>query len=160
RARHAGRGLRARTDGGFSTSGGLGLAPQVPDSGLIAVFRGSHLRADGPDSALFHGNGGIAAEPGTQNAGSGAERSDQVTMFTRHISRRLAAYIDGELAPRRSRQAEVHLERCTRCRVECEQVRFGMESLDYLPAVAPPAAVWAAIETALQERRSPEVAAP
>src|SRR5437868_10038589 len=75
-------------------------------------------------------------------------------MFTRHISRRLAAYIDGELAQPGSRQAGLHLERCARCRVEYDQVRLGMESLDYLPTVVPPDAVWAGIEAALRERRS------
>jgi anti-sigma factor RsiW len=75
-------------------------------------------------------------------------------MFMLHISRRLAAHIDGELPPQRSRQAELHLEKCAHCRVELEQVRLGMESMDYLPTVAPPAAVWAAIEAALEERRS------
>jgi predicted anti-sigma-YlaC factor YlaD len=75
-------------------------------------------------------------------------------MFTRHISHRLAAYIDGERAHPRSLQAEIHLERCARCRFECDQVRLGMASLDYLPTVAPPDAVWAVIEAAFQERRS------
>src|SRR5438067_1368276 len=75
-------------------------------------------------------------------------------MFSRHISRRLSAYIDGELARPRARQAEVHLERCAQCHAECDQVRLGMEMLEHLPAVEPPDAIWASIEAAFGERRS------
>jgi len=48
-------------------------------------------------------------------------------MLTRHISRRAAAYIDGELMPQ---QAELHMQGCSRCRAEYEQVKLGMASLE------------------------------
>ena len=64
-------------------------------------------------------------------------------MFTRHLSRQLAAYIDGELAQRKTREAEFHLKQCARCRIECEQVRFGMAIVERLPTVEAPPAIWA-----------------
>ena len=78
-----------------------------------------------------------------------------MTMFTSHVSRRLAAYIDGELSPRRARQAELHLGRCAHCRAEREQVGFGIAMVERLPSVEAPEAIWASIEAALLENRSP-----
>jgi hypothetical protein len=75
-------------------------------------------------------------------------------MFTRHHSRRLAAYIDGELTQRQTQQAELHLKQCAHCRAECEQVRFGMAIVEHLPAVEAPAAIWTSIAAALEEDRS------
>ncbi|MBZ5618306.1 MAG: FecR domain-containing protein [Acidobacteriia bacterium] len=75
-------------------------------------------------------------------------------MFTRHVSRQLAGYIDGELARPRARQAELHLGHCAQCRIECEQVRWGMAIVEHLPQVEAPEAIWTSIEAALQENRS------
>ena len=74
-------------------------------------------------------------------------------MFTRHISRQLAAYIDGELAPRKAPRAERHLGQCGQCRAECEQVRFGMAMVEHLPPAEAPEAIWASIEAALEVSR-------
>jgi len=75
-------------------------------------------------------------------------------MFTRHVSRQLAAHIDGELAPSRARQVELHAAQCAQCRAEREQVRFGMETIERLPPVEAPDAIWVSIEAALRERQS------
>jgi len=67
-------------------------------------------------------------------------------MFTRHVSRQLAAYIDGALSPQEAARVERHTARCAECRAEREQVKFGMEALDCLAVVEPPDAVWTSIE--------------
>jgi FecR protein/Putative zinc-finger len=74
-----------------------------------------------------------------------------MTMFTRHISGRLAAYIDGELAQGQARRAELHMEHCVRCQRECEQVRFGMAMVEHLGSVEAPDAIWTSIEAALPQ---------
>src|SRR5437870_13429315 len=76
-----------------------------------------------------------------------------MTMFTRHVSRQLAAYLDGALAQRNSRQAELHMGHCAHCRAECEQVRFGMAMVEHLPPAEAPEAIWASIEAALEVSR-------
>jgi hypothetical protein len=76
-------------------------------------------------------------------------------MFTRHISGRLAAHLDGQLAQAEARQVEFHLAQCARCREECEQVRLGMAIV--LPTVQAPDAIWSSIEAALREDRTPAV---
>ncbi len=70
-------------------------------------------------------------------------------MFSRHASRLLAAYLDGELGPRKATQIAVHLERCEYCRCERELVQSGRAALEHLSLVHAPAAVWTAIEEAL-----------
>jgi hypothetical protein len=77
-------------------------------------------------------------------------------MFTRHVSRQLAAHIDGELSPQKAGQVERHEAQCAECRAEREQIGFGMEMLDRLPLVEPPDAIWTSIEAALQEHRPPK----
>jgi anti-sigma factor RsiW len=75
-------------------------------------------------------------------------------MFTRHISRQLAAHLDGQLAQPGAQQAEMHLRQCPSCRAECEQVRRGMQFVEHLTPVEAPDAIWSSIEAALQENRS------
>jgi predicted anti-sigma-YlaC factor YlaD len=75
-------------------------------------------------------------------------------MFKRHLSRQLAAYIDGELAPSKAQQVELHLRGCARCQAESEQVREGMEIVEHLPIVEAPEAIWSSIEVAFREGRS------
>jgi hypothetical protein len=81
-------------------------------------------------------------------------------MFTRHVSRRLAAYLDGQLVPPKARQTEMHLRQCSHCRAECEQVALGMRIVEHLPLVEAPAELWPSIEAAFQEsssRQAPSV---
>ena len=53
-------------------------------------------------------------------------------MLTRHISRHLAAYLDGALPDNEARRAELHLRDCVRCRSECEQIRSAKAALAQL----------------------------
>jgi FecR protein/Putative zinc-finger len=76
-------------------------------------------------------------------------------MFTRHISHRLAAHLDGELSPEKAEQAVRHASQCADCQAELEQVKYGMDALDYLEPIEPPDAIWTSIEAALQQRHPP-----
>jgi predicted anti-sigma-YlaC factor YlaD len=75
-------------------------------------------------------------------------------MLRRHVSRQIAAHLDGQLAPPKAQQVELHLRQCPRCQAEHEQIRWGMEMVEHLPSVEAPAAIWSSIETAFQENRS------
>jgi anti-sigma factor RsiW len=76
-----------------------------------------------------------------------------MTMWTRHVSGKLAAYADGELTPRAAQQVELHLARCMRCRREQAEVRFGIAMMERLPSIDAPDAVWAAIDANPTDRR-------
>jgi hypothetical protein len=75
-------------------------------------------------------------------------------MLTRHVSRQLAAHLDGQLAPSEAQQVELHLRLCPRCQAEHEQVRRGMAMMEHLPPVEAPERVWSSIQAAFQENRS------
>jgi len=70
--------------------------------------------------------------------------------FTKHVSRELAAYADGELAAGNAAEAGRHMEQCALCRAEFEQVQFGMAMVEHLPSVAAPEPIWASIDAALK----------
>jgi hypothetical protein len=70
-------------------------------------------------------------------------------MFTKHISRQLAAHLDGQLAGKELREAEEHLRTCARCRQESQQVRSGMTGMKSLEIVDAPDQIWSSIEAGL-----------
>ena len=74
-------------------------------------------------------------------------------MFRRHISSRLAAQIDSELAYHESRRVERHLAQCQLCRTERAEIEFGMAALDQLPVAHAPDSIWSSIEAQLLERQ-------
>jgi anti-sigma factor RsiW len=75
-------------------------------------------------------------------------------MFTRHVSRQLAAHIDGQLEQKTARRTELHLNHCQGCQEECEQVKRGMTALEHLPLAEAPEAMWFFIESAIPENQS------
>jgi len=75
-------------------------------------------------------------------------------MFTRHVSRQIAAHLDGQLTQPKAQQAESHLRRCPECRGAYEQVRRGMAILEHLPSVEAPEAIWASLEAAFERNQT------
>ena len=73
-------------------------------------------------------------------------------MFTKHISRKVAAHIDGQLSQAEAARTELHLQRCADCQAEAEQVGLGMEMVKQLPLIEAPAEIWRCIEASLQDR--------
>lgn len=79
-------------------------------------------------------------------------------MFASHPSRRLAAYVDGELPSAVKAGVESHLAGCARCRGELERIGAGAASLGALPLAQAPDQLWGAIESSLERpepRRNP-----
>jgi FecR protein/Putative zinc-finger len=76
-------------------------------------------------------------------------------MFTRHVSRHLAAHLDAKLSPVQAKRVESHLRKCPRCRAERAQIEQGIAEMDNLPLVEAPQAIWSSLEAALQEKPRP-----
>src|SRR5580658_4122121 len=74
-------------------------------------------------------------------------------MFTKHISQRMAALLDGAMTEPEARRAELHLRDCERCRAEYEKVRVGMTMVGNLVTVEAPGAIWPRIEAGIQAPR-------
>jgi len=72
----------------------------------------------------------------------------------RHPSRWIPAYCDGQLPPKKARAIAAHLERCERCRRECDEVRFAAALLREMPIQSAPGDLWIAIERHLVERQT------
>jgi anti-sigma factor RsiW len=75
-------------------------------------------------------------------------------MFSRHVSRQLAAHLDGQLTQSEAQQVELHLRQCPLCQADHEQMRKGMAMVEHLPLVEAPEAIWSSIEAAFQENQS------
>jgi FecR protein/Putative zinc-finger len=71
-----------------------------------------------------------------------------------HVSRRLARYHDGQLAPADAQSVERHLARCARCRRELDEIRFAAELVRQLAVRTAPSSLWPAIEDALAAPQS------
>ena len=78
-----------------------------------------------------------------------------MSIFSRHISEKLAALIDGE-SREDARSVELHLSQCATCQAEYEQVKLGMAVMERLARVEAPAAIWESIEAGLETCASGE----
>ena len=72
-------------------------------------------------------------------------------MFTRHVTTRLARYVDGDLPPADAQAIEAHLATCGRCRQALDEVRFASRLVRQLAVVKAPPSVWNGIDAALSE---------
>jgi hypothetical protein len=81
-------------------------------------------------------------------------------MLTRHVSRRLAAYIDGQLGVADVRAVEAHLAGCERCRTYLDEIRFASDLVRQLAIAPAPETIWPAIDAALTSRASGSVSSP
>jgi predicted anti-sigma-YlaC factor YlaD len=74
-------------------------------------------------------------------------------MFWNHVSKRISAYLHGELRPEESRRVAEHLMTCRRCRDEYEEIKFGARLAarlsDDLARAQAPASLWAELEEML-----------
>jgi hypothetical protein len=78
-------------------------------------------------------------------------------MIGRHPSRWIPAYCEGQLPSRKAQAIAAHLERCERCRRECDEVRFAASLFREMPIVPAPDNVWTRIERHLE---TPETSSP
>jgi hypothetical protein len=85
----------------------------------------------------------------------------KLNIFSRHVSRLLSAYVNGEASQSNARRIAKHLEICPRCRAEYENIAFGARLANRLPRAAhPPDAVWNAIQLHLQASEREGFTAP
>jgi hypothetical protein len=78
----------------------------------------------------------------------------------KHVSEKLSAYINQELANVERQEIETHLRDCQRCRREFEEINFGVELAQQLKRADAPRSVWTAIENALEKQEQEENHAP
>jgi anti-sigma factor RsiW len=70
-------------------------------------------------------------------------------MFRGHVTRRLAALVDGQLSAVETGRANAHLAKCDRCRAARDRFQTARAMVGRLPRAEAPASIWASIESAI-----------
>jgi len=70
-------------------------------------------------------------------------------MFTKHVSKDLSAYCNGELSPHDASEVAEHLIGCPRCRVVFEEIKLGVKLAESVPEMKAPDSLWLDLEARL-----------
>src|SRR5882672_9142570 len=70
-------------------------------------------------------------------------------MFSKHVSKELSAYCQGEVGNDQSRQIAEHLIGCNRCRTQFEEIKLGVKLAEHLPQISAPDSLWLDLQTTL-----------
>ena len=73
-------------------------------------------------------------------------------MFTRHVRKSLARYVDNELPAGDRARVEAHVAVCADCRRTLDQIQLSASLVRGLKRVTAPPSVWASIEQGLTDR--------
>src|SRR6267143_5164451 len=73
----------------------------------------------------------------------------EIKMFSKHVTKNLSAYCQGELTQEESRQFAEHLISCSKCRREFEEIKLGIKLAEQLPQLSAPDYLWTELETLL-----------
>ena len=130
------------------------------------VLRRALVRRHGRGAELLDRHRLVASQPRAPAPGKEAgavpcqpfrERRVRGHMFSRHVSRDLPRYVDGDLASGRTKAVESHLAACERCRAALAEYRFAAGLVRQLSVLPAPPSIWASIEEALPLPTTPRV---
>jgi hypothetical protein len=72
-------------------------------------------------------------------------------MFSKHVTKEISAYCNGELSNEESKQFAEHVISCAKCRAKFEEVKLGVKLAEQLPVLAAPDHLWRELEPLLGE---------
>lgn len=75
-------------------------------------------------------------------------------MFSKHVTSELSAYCQEELSDARTRAVAEHVMQCSQCRVQLEEIKFGIKLAEHLPQVAAPEQMWNEIRSLVDRQAS------
>jgi hypothetical protein len=78
-------------------------------------------------------------------------------MFSKHVTKDISAYCQGELSADAARQFAEHIISCAKCRQKFEEIKLGIRFAEQLPRVAAPDSLWVGIERSLDKAQRIEV---
>lgn len=70
-------------------------------------------------------------------------------MFSKHVTKDISAYCQGELSSDDSRRFAEHIIACVKCRTNFEEIKLGIKLAEQLPQLSAPDSLWREIESAL-----------
>jgi hypothetical protein len=79
-------------------------------------------------------------------------------MFNQHVTAKLSAYCNGELAKEESQRVAEHLLSCPKCREEYDEIKLGVQFATRLPQLSAPDSLWSEIENLLDAQTATPVA--
>ncbi|HSS21752.1 MAG TPA: zf-HC2 domain-containing protein [Pyrinomonadaceae bacterium] len=74
-------------------------------------------------------------------------------MFSKHVSKNLSAYCNGELESDETRIVAEHLIACNRCREQYEEIKLGVSLAGHIPELTAPNSLWQNIENHLADSK-------
>ncbi len=78
-------------------------------------------------------------------------------MFSKHVTKNLSAYCQGELTPEESRHFAEHLISCSKCRKEFEEIKLGIKLAEQLPHLSAPEYLWTDLQPLLDRETNSQV---
>jgi hypothetical protein len=76
-------------------------------------------------------------------------------MFSKHVTKDISAYCQGELSSEASKQFAEHIISCVKCRTEFEEIKFGIKLAEQLPQLSAPDSLWHEVESLLGKETLP-----
>lgn len=70
-------------------------------------------------------------------------------MFSKHVTKDISAYCNGELSNEGSKQFAEHIISCAKCRAKFEEVKLGVKLAEQLPQLTAPDHLWRELEPLL-----------
>jgi len=70
-------------------------------------------------------------------------------MFSKHVTKDISAYCQGELSSEESKRFAEHIISCVKCRTKFEEIKLGIKLAEQLPQLTAPDSSWHEIESAL-----------
>ena len=70
-------------------------------------------------------------------------------MFSKHVTKDISAYCQGELSSEESKHFAEHIISCVKCRTEFEEIKFGIKLAEQLPQLSAPDSLWHEVDSLL-----------
>ena len=77
-------------------------------------------------------------------------------MFSKHVTKNISAYCQGELTPDESRQFGEHVIACDKCRAKFQEIKLGIKFAEQLTQLSAPDHLWLELEPQLGMIPSPQ----
>src|ERR1044072_2840119 len=74
-------------------------------------------------------------------------------MSSKHVTKDISAYCNGELSNEESKQFAEHIIACAKCRAKFEEAKLGVKLAEQLPQLAAPDHLWREIEPLLSRQQ-------
>ncbi len=70
-------------------------------------------------------------------------------MFSKHVTKDISAYCNGELSSEESKLFAEHIISCVKCRTKFEEIKLGIKLAEQLPRLSAPDSLWQEVDSLL-----------